>query len=156
MKGGRHFARELALQVLYEVDVTAHPVGMVLQHGFEREAEAAPAVHQYCQELVLGVLGCSDILDHYIQQHASQWPLEQVAVVDRNLLRMALYEFAVGEIPYKVAINESVELAKTFGGDSAPGFVNGVLGALLAQSDEIKQVVLDSRQVESRDSELLD
>ncbi len=140
---GRHFARELALQVLYEVDVTVHPVGEVLQHGFEREREATPAVYEYCQELVIGVLGCSGILDHYIQQHASQWPLEQVAVIDRNLLRMALYEFAVGEIPYKVAINESVELAKSFGGDNAPGFVNGVLGALLSQSAEIRQAILE-------------
>lgn len=140
---GRHFARELALQVLYEVDVTVHPVGVVLQRGFEREREAAPAVYEYCQELVVGVLSCSDILDHYIQQHASQWPLEQVAAIDRNLLRMALYEFTVGEVPYKVAINESVELAKTFGGDNTPGFVNGVLGSLLSQSDEIRQVILE-------------
>lgn len=148
MKGGRRLARELALQVLYEVDVTTHPVGVVLQRGFERDTEAVPLVHEYCQELVVGVLGCSGILDQYIQQHASQWPLEQVAVVDRNLLRMALYEFAVGGVPYKVAINESVELAKTFGGDSAPRFINGVLGALLSQSDEIRQVILESGQTE--------
>lgn len=145
MRKGRRRSRELALQILYEVDVTTHPVGVVMQQGFDRELDVAASVYEYCHELVMGVVGCSEILDCYIQQHASQWPLEQVAVVDRNLLRMALYEFVMGGVPYKVAINESVELAKTFGGDNAPRFVNGVLGALLPQTDEIRKVILESK-----------
>jgi N utilization substance protein B len=101
-------------------------------------------IEQYSSSLVLGVIRYQDILDHYIQKHAPEWPLDQVALVDRNLLRMALYEFTVGEIPTKVAINEAVELAKTFGADSAPRFVNGVLGALVPLRQEVLQACQES------------
>ena len=74
-------------------------------------------------------------------RHAPEWPLDQVAIVDRNLLRMALYEFTLGEVPVKVAINEAVELAKRYGADSAPRFVNGVLGALVPKQEEIAQAL---------------
>ena len=79
-------------------------------------------------------------LDHFIAEHAPEWPLQQVALIDRNILRIALWEFAVSEnIPIKVAINEAVELAKEFGSDSSPRFVNGVLGSLAPRQNEIRQ-----------------
>ncbi|MBE0697911.1 MAG: hypothetical protein IH586_13395 [Anaerolineaceae bacterium] len=77
-------------------------------------------------------------MDDFIAQHAPEWPMDQVAVVDRNILRIALWEFAVARVtPLKVAINEAIEMAKIYGSDSTPRFVNGVLGALANRQDEI-------------------
>lgn len=136
MKGERRLARQFALQVLYEVDLVAHPIGEVLSQRFA-DTEELPRVQTYAQRLVVGVARSRELLDYYIQLHAPEWPLDQVAIIDRNLLRMALYEFTLGGVPVKVAINEAVELAKRYGSDSAPRFVNGVLGALVPKQDEI-------------------
>jgi N utilization substance protein B len=88
----------------------------------------------------LGVLPIRKELDRFIADHAPDWPLDQVAIIDRNILRIALWEFAVADgTPLKVAINEAVELAKTYGSDSAPRFVNGVLGSLADRQNEINQ-----------------
>ena len=140
MKGERRLARQLALQVLYEVDLVAHPIGEVLNQRFA-DTEPLPRVQSYSQKLVVGVSQCSELLDHYIQFHAPEWPLDQVAIIDRNLLRIALYEFTLGGVPVKVAINEAVELAKRYGSDSAPRFVNGVLGALVPKQKEITEAL---------------
>ena len=89
-----------------------------------------------------GVVEHQSVLDTFIHRHAPDWPLEQMAYIDRNVLRIALFEFAVdGRTPVKVAINEAVELAKSFGSDSAPRFVNGVLGALVDHKEAIVQAV---------------
>jgi N utilization substance protein B len=83
-------------------------------------------------------------LDLFISEHAPEWPLDQVAIVDRNILRISLWEFAVSGItPIKVAINEAVELAKLYGSDSTPRFVNGVLGSLSIRQAEIRQTFQD-------------
>lgn len=138
MKGERRFARQLALQCLYEIDLVDHPVGVVLEQRFlDDELDISERVQGYCRELVVNIFKHRDLLDTYIQRHAAEWPLDQVSIIDRNLLRLALYEFTVGRVPIKVAINEAVELAKDFGADSAPRFVNGVLGALVARQQEI-------------------
>lgn len=140
MKGERRQARQLALQVLYEVDLVEHPLGEALMQRFA-ETDPVSRVQTYARRLVIGISKYRDLLDRYIQLHAPEWPLDQVAIVDRNLLRMALYEFTLGEVPVKVAINESVELAKRYGADSAPRFVNGVLGALVPKQKEIAQAL---------------
>jgi transcription antitermination protein NusB len=151
----RRRARELALQALYEIDAVQHPPHWVLEQHFlhpmyiPEGLALSEAIEQYSSSLVLGIMRYQDILDHYIQEHAPEWPLDQVALVDRNLLRMALYEFTVGEIPTKVAINEAVELAKTFGSDSAPRFVNGVLGALVPLRQEVLHACLEGISEES-------
>jgi len=141
-------ARGIALQALYELDITNHPVGTVLQ---ERAAECGldeELIH-FFRSIVLGVLPIRAELDHFISDHAPDWPLDQVAIIDRNILRIALWEFALAEdIPLKVAINEAVELAKTYGSDSAPRFVNGVLGALANRQNEIIQSLQNLRNVE--------
>jgi N utilization substance protein B len=107
---------------------------MVIERRIEDEAlppEGIPFVHH----LVYGVLQFKEYLDDLIQRYAPEWPIEQMAPIDRNVLRMALFEFNVdGQTPVKVAINEAVELAKIFGSDSAPRFVNGVLGSLSGES----------------------
>ncbi len=141
MKGERRLARELALQVLYEIDLVGHPPATVLYDRFEVTAEVNSRVEEYARELFEGILAVEARLDTYIQSHAPEWPLDQVAVIDRNVLRMALYEFAMGGVPVKVAINEAVELAKEYGADSSPRFVNGVLGALVPHQQEIARAL---------------
>jgi N utilization substance protein B len=132
-------ARGIALQALYELDITNHPVGTVLQERASESGLDEDLIH-FFRSIVLGVLPIRKELDRFITDHAPDWPLDQVAIIDRNILRMALWEFTLAEdIPLKVAINEAVELAKTYGSDSAPRFVNGVLGALANRSNEIFQ-----------------
>ncbi|MFP4393851.1 MAG: transcription antitermination factor NusB [Anaerolineales bacterium] len=137
MKGERRLARESALQALFEIDMTDHPVGEVLDERLREAEHLSARGREYSRSLVLGVLRYREILDAYIQSQASEWPLNQIALVDRNLLRMALYEFTAGDVPIKVAINEAVEIAKRFGSESAARFVNGVLGALVPKQEAI-------------------
>jgi N utilization substance protein B len=95
----------------------------------------------FAQAVVHGVVAHTAILDHLIHTHAPEWPLDQMAIIDRNILRMAIWEFAADRhTPLKVAINEAVELAKLYGSDSAPRFINGVLGALAHRQTEIAQL----------------
>ncbi len=92
--------------------------------------------------LVAGVLEHALRLDRLIHKYAPEWPLDQMAIIDRNILRIAIWEFAVDrQTPTKVAINEAVELAKLYGSDSAPRFINGVLGALAAHEAELTQTL---------------
>lgn len=138
----RHQARIVALQALYEIDCVDHAPGVVLEHRLAEVHLAASAVG-FTRRLVTGVLRHKSVLDSFIHEHAPEWPLEQMAYIDCNILRMALFEFAIdGSTPTKVAINEAVELAKTFGSDSAPRFVNGVLGTLVNRKQAVAQAVL--------------
>jgi N utilization substance protein B len=132
-------ARSIALQVLYEIDVTGHPVGEVLEERL-RDEPLEPRLVDFTHQIVLGVFPLIEKLDKLIAQHAPEWPLDQVAVIDRNILRIALWEFAIAcSTPTKVSINEAIELAKMYGSDSTPRFVNGVLGSLAARQNEIQQ-----------------
>ncbi len=132
-------ARSVALQVLYEIDLTGHLPGEALNARLEDDPMEANLA-EFTSQIVFGVYPLIEKLDDFIAQHAPEWPLDQVAVVDRNILRIALWEFAVaGCTPVKVAINEAIELAKLFGSDSTPRFVNGVLGALANRQNEIHQ-----------------
>ncbi len=133
-------ARSLALQVLYEVDLTGHAPGTVLAERIEEGEPIEQGLVDFTQTIIFGVLPIAEKLDQFIAQHAPEWPMDQIAVVDRNILRIALWEFAVaGCTPVKVAINEAIELSKLFGSDSTPRFVNGVLGSLADRQQEIHQ-----------------
>jgi transcription antitermination protein NusB len=137
-------ARSLALQALYEIDVTGHAPLLVIGSRLE-ETELEPDLVEFAKQIVLGVAPMFNTLDAFISEHAPEWPMDQVAIVDRNILRIALWEFAVyGKTPIKVVINEAVELAKTFGSDSTPRFVNGVLGSLAARQNEIENALKNS------------
>jgi N utilization substance protein B len=126
----RRRARIIAIQALYELDLTNHPTEVVVKRRIEDKAFPADSA-SFVYHLVNGVLQHKEHLDAMIQQYAPEWPIAQMAPIDRNVLRMALFEFSVdGNTPVRVAINEAVELAKIFGGESAPRFVNGVLGSL--------------------------
>lgn len=132
-------ARSLALQVLYELDLTDHQIGDVLQQRIS-EMPLDQSLTEFAFQIVRGVTPLTPKLDELIALHAPEWPLDQIAVIDRNILRMALWEFGVSRsTPIKVVINESIELAKLYGSDSAPRFINGVLGALAAKENQIKQ-----------------
>lgn len=134
-------ARALALQVLYEVDMANHPPAEVFQARLE-ETPLPPELIEFARQIVYGVLPITNVLDQSIARYAPEWPFDQIAAIDRNILRMACWEFAVfHDTPIKVAINEAVELAKIFGSDSAPRFVNGVLGSLADHQHELKQTL---------------
>ena len=141
----RSQARTLALQVLYELDCTTHRVGEVLQACFNVDDlhEQLTSGEKYAEAqtltttLVHGVQEHQERLDELIRQYAPEWPLDQLAAIDRNILRIAIYELVIDRTaPVKVAINEAVELAKTFGTDSTPRFINGVLGTLATRESK--------------------
>jgi transcription antitermination protein NusB len=141
----RRLGRALAFQALYEMDLGHHPPGRVLDRLAEsfQESEATPYPPEilneaaaYARELVRGVLANRAAIDGLIQQRAPLWPLAQMSAVDRNVLRIGLYESLYGNVtvPLRTAINEAVELAKLFGSETSAKFVNGVLGRAVEAS----------------------
>lgn len=142
-------ARSIALQVLYEVDLCGHQPGVVLAEHLER-LKMDDDLKRFISQIVSGVIEYQSTLDEFIADFAPEWPLDQVAVIDRNLLRIALWEIAVYEkTPVKVAINEAVELAKIYGADGSPRFINGVLGGFIDNLEEIKlslEILRDDEQ----------
>ena len=137
-------ARSLALQVLYEVDIANHPPAEIFKLRLE-ESPLTEDLADFARQIIFGILPLTSTLDRLIGKYAPEWPLDQIAAIDRNILRMALWEFAAfRETPLKVAINEAVELAKLYGSESAPRFVNGVLGSLADHEHEIQQALQKS------------
>lgn len=135
----RRRARRVTLETLYEFDIANHPPGEILQHRLIDSPMESVGV-EFASHLVHGIIQYQSEIDKLIARYAPEWPLDQMAVIDRNVLRIAIFEFLIdGETPVKVAINEAVELAKTYGSDSAPRFVNGVLGTLADQIISLKQ-----------------
>jgi len=132
-------ARSVALQALYEIDITGHLPGVVLEERVA-DTQLEETLCEFTRQIVLGILPIMIQIDRLIAKYAPEWPLDQVAVIDRNILRIAIWEIAVDQkTPLKVAINEAVELAKLYGSDSTPRFVNGVLGSLALHQNEITQ-----------------
>ena len=130
--GKRHQARELALKVLFQLEGTRDDPEEVLRyHGSENGAN--DEIISFAGQLVGGVIAHRDELDAILTEASEHWKLEQMAKVDRVILRIAVYEIAIDrKVPTKAAINESIELAKTFSGDEAGRFVNGILGRVAA------------------------
>jgi N utilization substance protein B len=126
----RQLARQLALQALFEIDLAHHAPDVVLRERFA-DCDPPPSAEttDFTRRIVYGVIRHLETLDTIIARYAPEWPVAQIAVIDRNILRMALWEIGFEQTPLKVVINEAVELAKTFGSDASPRFVNGVLGA---------------------------
>ena len=124
--------RALALKVLYEVDSVGHNVDETLTRFLAKEGLSEENA-AFARELVSGVVQNREKIDHNIQTFAPAWPIEQIPVVDRNILRLAIFEILLdNKVPLKVAINEAVEMAKSFGSDNSSKFVNGVLGSVSA------------------------
>ena len=134
----RRRARRLTLETLYEFDIADHDPHEVLTRRLDDAPLESTGVN-FALKLINGVLEYQEPMDVLIARYAPEWPLEQMAVVDRNILRVAIFEFLIDrETPVKVAINEAVELAKIYGSDSAPRFINGVLGTLADQIDQLR------------------
>ena len=130
----RRLTRAAVLQVLSEVDCVAHTLDDVLSYRRESQ-ELSPMADEFLTCMTEGVLENIHELDKIITEFAPSWPVSHMSVIDRNLLRMAIYEMTMrSDTPPKVAINEAVELAKVFGSESSPRFVNGVLGSVMETS----------------------
>jgi len=145
MPGPRRKARMAALQALYEADLAGHALDKALDNLLEDVSLPLDAV-QYARELAHGVQEHKQQVDAVISRYATAFPLNQISAVDRNILRLAIYEALIdNKTPVKVAVNEAVEMAKAFGSDSSSRFVNGVLGAAL-QSDRAQAQRLADRE----------
>jgi N utilization substance protein B len=130
----RHKARRLALQMLYQREVTGESVDYILTHGTYSSEDGDP--DEYSQELARGVEASIAELDQVLGTTSEHWSVGRMPLVDRNILRIATYELMhCSEVPPSVAINEAVELAKVYGGDDSSKFVNGVLGRIAEQHD---------------------
>ncbi|MDD2677821.1 MAG: transcription antitermination factor NusB [Candidatus Paceibacterota bacterium] len=139
--GSRHLSRSILLQTLYEWDFWKgeKDIASIFQRIFSALGEGIED-QEYPKKLLEGIVAHLDDLNKIIIQGAPEWPLEQINIIDRNILRIGIYELLFGDpkaVPPKVAINEAVELAKTFGGDSSRRFVNGVLGTVLREFEEV-------------------
>lgn len=138
----RHLARSIAMQTLFEWDFrgqTTNSLPAIIKHNLE-EFGPGLAEDEFARELIDGVIKNLEEIDKIIAKYAPQWPIDQITVVDRNVLRIGIYElkFTKQTIPPKVAINEAIELAKNYGGPASGKFVNGVLGAIY---NEMKKTV---------------
>ena len=132
MTGTRRKARTIALQALYEVDSVAREAEVVVERLLA-EAGLSEDNDAFVRELVGGVVQNMDEIDRSIGRFAPAWPIEQIAMIDRNILRLAIFEILFNnKVPVKVAISEAVELAKSFGSENSSKFVNGVLGSVSA------------------------
>lgn len=146
----RRQARISALQALYELDTSHHSASDVIYYRLE-EHPLSEDGEAFLRGLVSGVVRFREHLDALIQEYAPAWPVAQIAIVDRNILRIALYELSGAlSTPSKVAINEAVDLAKLFGSDNSSRFINGVLGAAISAN---ARIVLPAQSMQPGDSE---
>ena len=130
MVGERRKARAMVLQALYEIDSAGHELKTVVSHLLAKGG-LSEENNSFARELVGKVIQHKKNIDQSIQRYAPAWPIEQIPLIDRNILRLAIFEILFdNKVSVKVAINEAVELAKKFGGDNSPKFVNGVLGSV--------------------------
>ncbi len=131
----RHLSRSIVVQTLYEWDFDNcdnAKIDAILERNI---MEFAPGIEddQFARDLIKGILENQEKINEIITKTAPEWPLEQINLIDRNVLRIGIYELLLGkreEVPPKVAINEAIELAKSFGGETSGKFVNGVLGTI--------------------------
>lgn len=128
--GGRRLSREMALKVLFQIDLVSTNIEEALKYTFE-DGEFSDEVKEFSLILVKGVMSNLSEIDKVINNHTNNWSLERITNIDRNILRMAIYEILyLNNIPKSVSINEAVELAKKYGTKSSSSFVNGVLGKI--------------------------
>ncbi|MDD4412059.1 MAG: transcription antitermination factor NusB [Patescibacteria group bacterium] len=144
----RHLSRTIAMQTLFAWDFNDKIIENLDELIKENFDQFAPNFddHGFVKNLVEGIIANQPEIDKYIIKYASEWPLEQINTVDRQILRIGIYELAFDQnIPAKVAINEAIEIAKAFGGDSSGKFVNGVLGAIFKELPK-KQIDIQKEQ----------
>ncbi|MFH0906958.1 MAG: transcription antitermination factor NusB [bacterium] len=137
----RHLSRSIAMQILYEWDFKGKDPSKLKKVVGRNIKEFGPGLEQgdFVWQIINGVIDNISKIDKIIEKSAPEWPIEQITIIDRNVLRIGLYELLFGnrqEVPPKVAINEAIELAKTFGGESSGKFINGVLGTVYREIGE--------------------
>jgi len=137
----RHLARTIALQTLFAWDFNGKKDSDLERLTAENFANFAPNFDDggFVKNLVTGVRDSVTKIDKYIIKYATEWPLDQITTVDRNILRLGIFELLYTSVPPRVVINEAIEIAKSFGGDSSGKFVNGVLGALYNDEPEVQK-----------------
>lgn len=137
----RHLARTIALQTLFAWDFNGQKDGDIERLIADNFANFAPNFDDggFVKDLVMGVRDNLAETNRLIVKYATEWPLDQITTIDRNILRLGIYELLHTAIPPRVAINEAIEVAKSFGGDTSGKFVNGVLGALYNDEPEIQK-----------------
>ena len=137
----RHLARSIVMQTLFEWDFKEHDSSILesaLKKNLDEFGPGLENVH-FIEELLKGIANKQKLIDEIIEKAAPDWPIEKIAIVDRNVLRLGLYELVFGDreqVPPKVAINEAIELAKSYGGENSGRFINGVLGAIYREMGE--------------------
>jgi N utilization substance protein B len=134
----RHRSRKRALQVLFEWDIRRDSIDGAIGHYYDtlysEENETKPKTDRFMEELVRGTVARSEEIDRIIQERAENWRIERMAVVDRNILRLAIFELTKKEVPPPVIIDEALELARQFSADESVSFINGVLDGVVRQS----------------------
>lgn len=154
----RHLARTIAMQTLFAWDFNGkknNDVEALIDENFQN---FAPQFDDggFVRETIKHILEHSDEIDNYIRRYATEWPLEQITLVDRNVLRIGIYELLYSEnIPPRVAINEAIEIAKAFGGESSGKFINGVLGAIykdMPEAERVRREAITQKLQEAKES----
>ncbi len=145
----RHLARSIAMQTLYQWDFKGKPTAAIPAIIEQNLAEFGMGIEdnsEFVTETVQGVIDNLDAIDKKIIEYAPEWPMTEMSIVDRNILRIGVYELFFSEaVPSKVAINEAIEIAKSYGGPSSGKFVNGVLGAMFADVPEDKKIKMQDK-----------
>lgn len=152
----RHLSRTISLQTLFAWDFNGKKDGDIEKIIADNFSNFAPNFDDggFVRDLVFGVKNNVKEIDPYISKYATEWPIDQITAIDRNILRLGIYELLFTETPPRVVINEAIEVAKSFGGDTSGKFVNGVLGSLYAEKPEIQvrdnkdEFEKDKKQVE--------
>jgi len=137
----RHLSRSIVMQSLYEWDFSGKKPGILEKIVEKNIREFGPGLQDkdFIWQLIKGVVSKISNIDKIIEKAAPEWPIDQITIIDRNVLRIGLYELLYGnkeEVPPKVAINEAIELAKSFGGESSGKFINGVLGTVFKEVEK--------------------
>lgn len=152
----RHLSRTISLQTLFAWDFNGKKDGDIEKIIADNFSNFAPHFDDggFVRDLVFGVRDHVDEIDPHIVKYATEWPIDQITAIDRNILRLGIYELLFTETPPRVAINEAIEVAKNFGGDASGKFVNGVLGSLYADKPEVQK--RDNKEEFSKKSEEAD
>ncbi|OGQ04662.1 MAG: transcription antitermination factor NusB [Deltaproteobacteria bacterium RIFCSPLOWO2_01_44_7] len=135
--GTRRLARESALQMLYQIEMSGGALQDVVKGFWERQKDFVPEVQEFADRLVSGVLEEKELVDDFIVRHSTHWKLSRMSAVDKNILRIAVYELkSCKDIPLKVTLNEAIEIAKKFGTEESSSFINGVLDKIAKELEK--------------------
>ena len=151
----RHLSRTIAMQTLFVWDFNDQTQNLddIIKDNFLNFAPEFD-VGGFVKELVLGVFNHLEDIDKYISKYAPEWPIDQITIIDRNVLRLGIYELVFSEkIPPKVAINEAIEVAKNFGGESSGKFINGVLGSIFNDMPEEEKAKREKLSIKKSEEE---